>query len=78
MHTLYRKKVYVSAQTEAKMEIHIALAQRTGFMINRKEIEEKYFAHCKQFYRTESDAITITENWEVSDSTVQTNFEPFN
>jgi len=60
------------------MEIHIALAQQTGFMKNRKEIEEMHFAHCKQLYRTESDAITITETWEARDSMVQTNFEPFN
>lgn len=60
------------------MEIHIALAQQTAFMKNRKKIEEMNFAHCKQFYRTESDAITITETWEASDSMVQTNFEPFN
>jgi len=79
MHNLYgKKKVYVSAHTEAKMEIHIALAQQIGFMINRKETEEIHFAYCKQFYRTVSDAITVTETWEASDSIVQTNFKPFN
>jgi len=51
MPTLYGKKVYVSAHTEAKMEIHIALAQQIGFIRNRKEIEEIHFAHCTQFYR---------------------------
>jgi len=70
--------VYVSAHTEAKMEIHIALAQQIGFIVNRKRTEETHFAHCKQFYRTESDAITVTETWEASDSVVQTNFKPFN
>lgn len=70
--------MYVSAHIEVKMEIHIALAQQIGFTINRKEIEEIHFAHCKQFYRTESDAITITGTWEASDSMVQTNFKPFN
>lgn len=64
MPTLYGKKVYVSAHTEAKMEIHIVLAQHIGFTINRKRIEETHFANCKQFYRTESDAITVTETWE--------------
>lgn len=68
----------VLAHTEAKMEIHIALAQQIGYMINRKEIEGMHFAHCKQFYRTEFDAITITETGKTSDSIGQTNFEPFN
>lgn len=61
-----------------KLKWKLALAQQIGFTKNRKEIEEMHFAHCKQFYRTESDAITINETWEASDSMVQTNFEPFN